>query len=78
MKLYVLERKNSWYGGYYEEDGELVQAFNTSAAMLFFSIKWWYERGYNELVFVDSLHEDEFRKRINKPTLEQYIAGITQ
>ena len=54
MKLYVLERKNGWYGGYYEEDGELVQAFNTSAAMLFGDIKWWYEKGYTDLVFIDS------------------------
>lgn len=76
MKLYVVQRRNGWYGGYYEENGELVQAFNTSAAMLFGDIKWWYEYGYTELVFVDSLHEDEFRRQIGKPTLEEYLAGM--
>lgn len=76
MRLYVLERTNGWYGGYYEENGELVQAFNTSAALLFMSIKRWYERGYTDLVFVDSLHEDEFRKRIGAPTLGEYLSAI--
>ena len=58
-ELVVLERKNGWYGGYEQRNGEYEQVFNTDKSLLFWSIKNYTDKGYT-VKCLDKTQEESF------------------
>ena len=68
--LTILERTNGWYGGYESTPDGPEQMFNTTADLLFDSLKRYADEGYR-LVFLDRTQEADFMR--DRPSLPERI-----
>lgn len=68
--LVVLERNNGYYGGYEVTRDGHEQVFNTSAGLLFSSIKMYADKGYS-IQYMEKEKEYEFM--LGRLTLDDYL-----
>ncbi len=71
-ELVVLERSNTWYGGYVMRNGRYEQVFNSHPSCLFASIKSYTDKGYT-VKCLDSSMEEEFMK--GRESLKDFCEG---
>ena len=64
---------NGWYGGYEQRNGKYEQVFNTDARGLFFSIKYYTDKGYS-IKCLDETQEAEFMK--GRKTFDEYMQEV--
>lgn len=72
-EIVILERKNGWYGGYEQRNGKYEQVFSADARGLFFSIKYYTDKGYS-IKCLDKTQEAEFMK--GRKTFDEYMQEV--